>query len=188
MFPWQHIFELALMRNQPIQLSNDVTVTLFLNESSQNFELYLELIISTSVQNFSRIQCFIFPWQHILWKVLLTNQVFKISDDVIVTSFLNQSQQNFVFLFVIPRGISTQNLSKIGQETKKLQKMGNGVIVTLFLKIAQQFFVCEYFLLIPIDVPIFKLIEGQIKELQGVVPHTPPPPPRLRMTKKAQAG
>ena len=51
--------------------------------------------------------------------------------------------------------------------------MGNGVIVTLFLKIAQQFFVCEYFLLIPIDVPIFKLIEGQIKELQGVVPHPP---------------
>ena len=31
MFPWQHIFELALMQNQPIQLSNDVTVTLFLN-------------------------------------------------------------------------------------------------------------------------------------------------------------
>ena len=65
-----------------------------------------------------------------------------------------------------------QNLSKIGQETKKLQKMGNDVIVTSFLKIAQQFFVCEYFLLIPIDVPSFKLIEGQIKELQGVVPNT----------------
>ena len=29
---------------------------------------------------------------------------------------------------------------------------------------------CEYFLLIPIDLPSFKLIEGQIKELQGVVP------------------
>ena len=55
-----------------------------------------------------------------------------------------------------------QTLSKIGQETKKLQKMGNDVIV------------CEYFLLIPIDVPSFKLIEGQIKELQGVVPNTPP--------------
>ena len=50
--------------------------------------------------------------------------------------------------------------------------MGNDVIVTSFLKIAQQFFVCEYFLLIPIDVPTFKLIEGQIKELQGVVPNT----------------
>ena len=70
-----------------------------------------------------------------------------------------------------------QNLSKIGQETKKLQKMGNDIIVTSFLKIAEQFFVCEYFLLIPIDVQSFKLIEGQIKELQG-----------LRITKKARAG
>ena len=32
---------------------------------------------------------------------------------------------------------------------------------------------CEYFLPIPIDVPSFKLIEGQTKELQGVVPNTP---------------
>ena len=47
--------------------------------------------------------------------------------------------------------------------------------MTSFLKIAQQFFVCEYFLLMPIDIPSFKLIEGQIKELQGVVPNTPPP-------------
>ena len=62
MFPWQHIFELAFMRNQPIQLSNEVTVTLLLNQSPQNFELCLEMIISTSVQNFSRIQCFILPW------------------------------------------------------------------------------------------------------------------------------
>ena len=31
---------------------------------------------------------------------------------------------------------------------------------------------CEYFLLIPIDVPSFKLIEGKIKELQGVEPNT----------------
>ena len=58
---WQHIFELALMQNQPIQLSNDVTVTLFLNQSLQNSELCLEMIISTSVQNFRRIQCFILP-------------------------------------------------------------------------------------------------------------------------------
>ena len=42
---------------------------------------------------------------------------------------------------------------------------------------------CEYFLLIPIDVPSFKLIEGQIKELQGVVPNTPSPQ-GLKMTKK----
>ena len=32
-----------------------------------------------------------------------------------------------------------QNLSKIGQKTKKLQKMANDVIVTSFLKIGQQF-------------------------------------------------
>ena len=66
MFPWQQILELALEQNQPIQLSNDVTVTLFLNQSSQNFELRFEMIISTSVQTFSRIQCFILPWQYIL--------------------------------------------------------------------------------------------------------------------------
>ena len=69
----------------------------------------------------------------------MPNQVFKISDDVTVTSFLNQSQQNFVFLFVIPRSISVPNLSKIRKETKKLHKMGNEVIVTSFLKIAHQF-------------------------------------------------
>ena len=45
--------------------------------------------------------------------------------------------------------------------------------MTSFLKIAHQFFVHEYFLIIPIDVPSFKSIEGHIKELQGVVP-TPP--------------
>ena len=78
-------------------------------------------------------------------KGTLTNRVLKFSDDVIVTSFLNKAQQNFVFLFVIPRSISVQNLSKIRQETMKLQEMGNDVIVTSFLKIAQQFFVCEYF-------------------------------------------
>ena len=32
---------------------------------------------------------------------------------------------------------------------------------------------CEYFLLMPIDVLSFKLIESQIKELQGVVPNIP---------------
>ena len=89
------------------------------------------------------------------FSLFLTNRVLKISDDVIVTSFINQFQHNFVFLFVIPRGISVQNLSKIGQETKKLQKMRDDIIVTSFLKIAQQSFVCGYFLLIPIDVPSF---------------------------------
>ena len=55
-------------------------------------------------------------------KGTLKNRVLKISDDVTVTSFLNQSQRNFVVLFAMPRGISVQNLSKIGKETKKLQK------------------------------------------------------------------
>ena len=50
--------------------------------------------------------------------------------------------------------------------------MGNDVIVMPFLKIGQQFFACKYFLLIPIDVQSFKLIEGLIKELQGVVLNT----------------
>ena len=67
-----------------------------------------------------------------------------------------------------------QKLSKIVQETKKLKKMGNDIIVMSYLKIAQQFFVCEYFLLVPIDVPSFKLIEGQIKKLQGMIPNSPP--------------
>ena len=58
---------------------------------------------------------------------------------------------------------------------KEVAKIGNDVFVTSFLKIAQQFFVCEYFLLTPIDVPSFKLIEGQIKELQVVVPNKHPP-------------
>ena len=49
--------------------------------------------------------------------------------------------------------------------------MRNDFIVMSLLKIAQQFFVCEYFLLIPIDVPSFKLIEGQLKELQGGTKH-----------------
>ena len=66
-----------------------------------------------------------------------------------------------------------QNLSKIRQETMKLQKIGIDIIVTSFLQIAQQYFVCEYFSLIPIYVPSFKLIEGQIKELQGVIKNTP---------------
>ena len=66
MFPWQHILESTLTQNQAIQLGNDITVTLFLNQSSQKFELFLEMIISTSVQNFSRIKFFILPWQHIL--------------------------------------------------------------------------------------------------------------------------
>ena len=134
-FPWQHILETALMRNGAIQLSNYVTVTLFLNQSLQTFEVFLEMISCTSVQNFSRKKCFILPLQHILLRVLMQNRVIEIIDDVTVTSFCNQSQQNIVFLVVIPRSISVQKLSKAGQSTKKLQKWQ----MTSFLKIPEQF-------------------------------------------------
>ena len=72
----------------------------------------------------------------------MPNQVLEISDDVTVTSFLSQSQHNVLFLFVRPRSIFLQILSKIRQETKKLLKMGNDVIVTSFQKISQKF-LCE---------------------------------------------
>ena len=136
------LLETALMQNGASQLSDAVTVTLFLNHSLQTFEVFLETISGTSVQNFSKKKCFILPWQQILSRVLRQNQVLEIIDDVIVTSFCNQSQQNFVFSLVIPRSISVRNLSKIGQETKKLQKRGM-TFVTSFLKIAQQIFVFE---------------------------------------------
>ena len=50
-FPWQHILETVLIRNAAIQLSNDIIPTLFLNEFSQAFEMFLEMIRGTSVQN-----------------------------------------------------------------------------------------------------------------------------------------
>ena len=107
-------------------------------------------------------------------KGTLKNRVHRISEDVIVTSFLNQSQQNFVFLFVIPRGISVQNLSKIGKKQRSCKNGKWRHCDVISKNSSSQFLVCEYFLFIPIDVPSFKLIEGQIKELQGVVPNTPP--------------
>ena len=96
------------MRNGAIQLSNNVTVrTLFLNQSSQSFEAFLEMISSTSVQNFSRTKCFILKWQHNVLRVLRGNRVLEVIDDITVTSFCNQSQQDFVFLFVMPGSISS---------------------------------------------------------------------------------
>ena len=86
MFPWQHILETALMQNGAIQLSNDITVTLFLNQSLQHSEVFLEMIRSISVQNFSRNKCFILKWQHILLRVLRQNWVLEIIDDVTVMS------------------------------------------------------------------------------------------------------
>ena len=88
-------------------------MTLFLNQSLQNFEVFLAMISGTSVQNFSRKKRFY------------------------ITMATHSIKSTFVFSFVIPRSISAQNLSKIGQETKKLQKWE--IIVTSSLKIAQQF-------------------------------------------------
>ena len=56
------------------------------------------------------------------FKTTYTKFVLKISYDVTVTLFLKQFQQNIAFLFVMLRSISVKNLSKIGQETKKLQE------------------------------------------------------------------
>ena len=70
MFPWQHILETALMQNGATQLSNYITVTMFPNQSSQTFEVFLEVISGTFVQDFSRMNFFILPWQHILLRVL----------------------------------------------------------------------------------------------------------------------
>ena len=142
MFPWQHIPKTALMRSGAIQLNNYVTMTLFLNQSLQSFQLFLKMISGTSVQNVSRKKCFILPWQHILFRVLGQNWVIEIlmtSCDVIFQSI----SAKFCILFVILRSIFVHNLSKIGQETKKLHKMAIDVIMTSFLKIAQQFFVFE---------------------------------------------
>ena len=160
MFQWQHIFELTLTRNQPIQL----------NQSPQKFELCLEMIISTCVQNFSRIQCFILPWQHILWKVLLTNRVLK----SVMTSLWRHFAIDLNKILYFCLLYQETSLCKIRAKSDKKQRSCKSGLVTLFLKIAQQFFVCEYFLLVPIDVPSFKLIEGQIKELQWVVPNPHP--------------
>ena len=66
MFPLQHILETALMRNAAIQLINQVTVTLFLNQFLQAFEVFLQLISGTSVQNFSRKKSFMLLLKHIL--------------------------------------------------------------------------------------------------------------------------
>ena len=43
------------MWNGAIQLSNDVTVTLFLNQSMQNFEVFLEMISSTYVLSLKKM-------------------------------------------------------------------------------------------------------------------------------------
>ena len=119
MLPWQHILETVLMRNRAIQLSNDVTVPLFLNESFKNVLRNDKCYLCKKL--LAERKLYIAMATH----VLRPHWVLEIIDDVTVTSFCNHSQQNFVFLFVIPRSISIQSLSKIEQETKKLQKWEN---------------------------------------------------------------
>ena len=80
MFPWQHIPETVLMRSGAIRLGNDVSVTLFPNQSLQTLEVFFEVISGTSVQSFSRKKCFILLWQHILSRVLKLSQVLEITD------------------------------------------------------------------------------------------------------------
>ena len=55
--------------------------------------------------------------------------------------------------------------------------MGNDISFHVISKNSSAIFVCENFLLIPIDVPSFKLIEGQIKELKA--------PPRAQNDQKS---
>ena len=88
-FPWQNILETALIRNGAIQLSNYVTVTLFLNQSQQTFVILLEILSCTFVANLSKITWFMFSWQHILEKALMRNGAIQLSNYVTVTLFLN---------------------------------------------------------------------------------------------------
>ena len=63
----------------------------------------------------------------------MPNRVFKIIDDVTVTSFLNQAQQNFSFLFVIPRSSSVQKF-KFRGFTKAFTNFAKYVIAFIFAK------------------------------------------------------
>ena len=132
------------MQNQPIQLSNDVTVTLFLNQSSENFEPSLEMIISTSVQNFSRTMLHIAMATHslkgIFDKLDPQNQWWR-HCDVISQSI---STKFCIFVCYTKRHLWAK-FEQNRTRNKEVAKKGNDVIVTSFLKIAQQFCVCEYF-------------------------------------------
>ena len=116
--------------------SNAVTVTPFLSQTQHNVVILLEILSCTFVPKLSKIHV---PWKHSLETALMRNGTIQLSNGVTVTLFLNQSLLNFkvflevisstsLFSFVIPRSISVENLSKIRQETKKLQKMGKDVI------------------------------------------------------------
>ena len=129
MFLWQHILETVLMRNWAIQLSNDVTVTLLLNQPLQTFEVLLEMVSGTSVQSFSRKKCFIFPWQHILLRVLRQNRVPEIIDDVTVRLFSAQSKKNCIFVCNTENHLCTK-FEQNRTRNKEVAKNGKHVTVT----------------------------------------------------------
>ena len=131
MFPWQHIFELALMRNRPIQLSDDVTVTLFLNQPSQNFELCLEMIISTSVQNFSRIQCFCNTFfEGYFWQIGSSKSVMTL----LWRHFSINLNKILYFCLLYQEASMCKIWAKSDKKQRSCKKRGNDVIV----KIAHQ--------------------------------------------------
>ena len=146
-----------------IQLSNDVTVALFLNLSLQNFEVFLKMISSTSVQNFNRRKCSILPWQHILWRVLRQNWVLEISDDIIADFNLNKI---FTFVCNTKKHLCTKFVQN-QKRNKKVAKMGNDVMLTVY--------------------QISNWLKVRLKNSRKCYQTPPPslpPPPRLWMTKK----
>ena len=73
MLPWKRFLPRVLWKDRVLQNSNDVTVTLFLNQFQQNFVILLEIVICIFVQNLRKIGLFMFPWQHILETALMQN-------------------------------------------------------------------------------------------------------------------
>ena len=89
LLPWQCFLGRGLRKDQVLQNGYDVTVMAFLNQSQQNFVIWLKIL------NFSKIGLLMFPWQHILETVLMQNWAIQICNYVTVTLFLNQSSQTF---------------------------------------------------------------------------------------------
>ena len=89
LLPWQRFLEGGLRIDQVLQNGYDVTVMSFLNQSQQNFVIWLKIL------NFSKIDLLMFPWQHILETALMQNWAIQICNYFTVTLFLNQSSQTF---------------------------------------------------------------------------------------------
>ena len=72
--------------------------------------MYRNLFKSKSL----RIDPLLLPWQHFLGRVLRKDRVLQNSNDVTVTTFLNQCQHNFVIILEILSCTFVPDLSKIG--------------------------------------------------------------------------